>query len=226
MKTPEFDVYVAYSAADASFARTLMDALRAGGLEIFDPGNLPAGENLRDVVVAAMAECRAVIAVVTPESAGSPSIAVELGAALAWMKPIFVLTSDAAASSQFAELAGFRVYDPSRVDDVIFEIKQSSAPLSDADRNTLIKLYATMGVPTDRLVSQPASVVELAEAFRRQRRKNISGERLVQELIRLRKQGRLSRTRPARSGRAARRPGSHHAGAIAAVRSDKRTSRR
>lgn len=194
-KTTTNDVFLSYSMADAEAARTVTASFVAAGIQVFDLAELRPGENLQQVVMKAIAEASALVAVLKPSSSSNPSIAVEIGAAWAWNKPVFVISTDEQDLRPPSFLGDARVYPPSRVDDVIRAIRRSLQPLSDEDRHVLRAVYASLNLSTDNLVQQPTAVDALATSFNRRRHKHVSGERLVQELIRMRKQGRLPRLR-------------------------------
>lgn len=197
MNERAFDVFLSYSATDTKIARSVAIALRARGLEVFEAAAVPVGAPIRAAVVSAIAECKAVVAIVTADSIDSPNIAVELGAGIAWLRPVYILTSDVPASRKFAELAQVRVFELSQIDDVVFEIERASEPLSEPEREALIGLFRGVRSSVDRLVLQPQSVAALAESFARKCGKYVAGERLVHELLRLRKRGRLHKSKSA-----------------------------
>jgi hypothetical protein len=193
--TTLYDVFLSYSMADAEVARRVSSSLRAADLQVFDLAKLGVDENLQESVMQAIAESSALVAVLPPNGTSNPNIAVEIGAALAWNKPVHLVSTDEHDLRSPSFLSSARVYPPSRVDDVIYAIKQSLRPFSDVDRKTLFRAYAALNVPTDQLVRQPVSVEQLAKLFNRQRPESVSGERLLQELIRNRKRGKLPRLR-------------------------------
>ena len=67
---------------------------------------------------------------------------------------------------------------------------------SDADRSLLIKLYADLKVPVDQLDLDPGPLEDLTKEFNKSSKKVVSGDRLLSELLRLRKQGKLPTRRP------------------------------
>ncbi|MEW6252245.1 MAG: toll/interleukin-1 receptor domain-containing protein [Planctomycetota bacterium] len=195
MTEPRHDVFLSYSIADARFARSVANSLRAAGILVFDPVALRAGGNLQQAVMRAIAESAAVVAVLS-NRASAPSIGVEIGAAWAWRKPIFIIREDENDLRSPWALPDLRVYSASAIDDLAHAIRQGMQPLlSEQEQESLVAAYSTLNVPTDQLLSRPAAIDELAAAFSRRGGRQIAGERLVQELIRLRKQGALPRLR-------------------------------
>jgi len=88
-------------------------------------------------------------------------------------------------------LRGYRVASISKLPQIVREIKKVQQAFPDGDREALVEVYCDLGVATDKLLGQPLLVRELADDFNQQTKSAIGGERLVQELIRLRKQGKL-----------------------------------
>lgn len=194
-REPLYDVFLSYSAADAVIARSVVKSLTASGLQVFELSRAEVGRDVQKTIVQAIAESAALIAIVTPESSRNPNVAVEVGAAWAWTKPIYVLATDEVHAPFGAVLGAARVYRLSDIDDVILEIKRSRRPLSAPDRDALIDAFQALGVSVDVLISQPAMITRLAELFNADRGGRVAGEQLVQELLRLRKQGKLPRRR-------------------------------
>jgi hypothetical protein len=67
--------------------------------------------------------------------------------------------------------------------------------LTDEDRSYLTELYADMGVSVDQLILNPRQLGELVKKYNRSRGKDLAGERLLSELLRMRKQGKLVKNR-------------------------------
>ena len=190
------DVFISYSMNNASIAGQVAESLRAAGLQVFDMTQVSPGVDLQETLMGALAESSAMVGIVGSDGLSSPSTAVEIGAAWAWNKPVYVISAEANSKrEELALMAGVRVYPLARIDEVIFAIKQALRPLSDKDYESLMAIYRSLRIPTDRFVSQPVSVDKLAKKFSELSGKSISGEKLVQELIRLRKQGRLPKLR-------------------------------
>jgi hypothetical protein len=129
-------------------------------------------------------------------------MSIELGAARAWNKPIHVIVSDPASTRLPAAIAGSRLYTAGRLDDVITSIRSSLGQLSEEDRSHLAALYSQSARSVDQLAMQPGRLSELTDRFNRDRRTSFTSERLLSELMRLRKQGRLTRGRSKPGARA------------------------
>jgi hypothetical protein len=185
-----YDVFVSYATRDASLALDIANACRASGLEAFTYTEIRAGENFSDALWEALAESRALLTILSP-SGPTPTMAIEIGAARAWNKPIYAVVTDPSSLPIPSALSGIQLYTVGRIEDVIQAIKLGVQQLSEEDRSYLIQLYSTLGVPVDRLALDPKHLEELVRKFRAGRGREVSGERLLSELIRLRKNGKL-----------------------------------
>jgi hypothetical protein len=192
-----FDVFISYSTPDAAFALEVANGCRAAGLEAFafaDPLTAPIDG---DVLWEALAESRAWLAILSP-SGLTPSMAIEFGAARAWNKPIYAIATDLSSTRLPSALSGIRLDSIGRLPDIIRDIKANVRQLSDEDRDFLAQLYAEKGIGADQFALDPKQLDDLVDRFHRGRGKKVAGERLLSELLRLRKQGKLPRLRPAR----------------------------
>jgi hypothetical protein len=193
-RSKTYDVVISHSVSDASLAAELANACRASGLEaVTDRELLPGGE-AGDVLWEALAESRALLAVLSP-SGPTPSMGIEIGAARAWNKPIFVVLTEPSFTHLPSALSDAAVYPPGRIGDVIEAIKVSGQQLSDDDLVLLANVFRGVGVSVDELALDPKHLQELVKRFNTRTRKNVPGERLLSELLRMRKQGRLSKSR-------------------------------
>jgi len=172
------------------FAQELSKAFQANHLEAFVTGDLSTGARLGDSLWEALAESRALI-VVVPTSGPTPNMGIEIGAAAAWNKPTFGIISDPSVSNLPLTVPEMPLYTLGRIDEVIQKVKESGQQLSDADLQSLSRLYAEMGESVDRFALEPALLSDLTRHFRKDTGKTVPGERLLSELLRLRKQGHL-----------------------------------
>lgn len=191
-----YDVFISHSANDSPFAMKVADACRANGLEVFSDRDLHVGVQIGDALWEALAESRALLTILSP-SGPTPNMAIEIGAARAWSKPIFAVTSDPSSTRIPTALSGMPLYSIGRIEDVITAIKASGEQLTDADRDFLTEIYRESEVSVDQLALEPQNLDRLVQKFRTATGKNISGERLLSEMLRMRKQGRLKRTKAA-----------------------------
>jgi hypothetical protein len=193
------DVFISHSAGDAKLAAEIADAFRANGLDAVTYAELLSDANASDALWDALAESRALLVILSPLGQ-SPSMTIELGAARAWNKPVFGIVTDPAISRLPSDLSGIRLFTPGRIEEVIRAVKLAGQELSDADRDLLSKAYSGIGIPVDQLALQPSHLEKLAHRFGVGAGKTVSEERLLSELFRLRKQGKLA------SGRMTSRP--------------------
>lgn len=184
------DVFISHSAEDSWLASRIAEACRLNGLDAITDGELLAGDNPGDLVWDAVAESRAVL-VILSRSGLTPSMGIEVGAAQAWNKPMFGIIPDPTYTDIPSGLSGLHLYTPARIPDVIRAIKHSSAELSEDDRASLIGLYGDLGIPVDQLTLDPRDLEALVSRFREATGKSLSGERILTELLRMRKRGQL-----------------------------------
>ena len=186
-----YDVFIAHSAADARSAADLAAVFRANGLEPFTGEEISPGDDVSDVVWEALAESKALIAVIS-RSELSSSVALEIGAAQAWNKPIYAVVTDPASIRLPASLARVRHITPSAIEEVIFDLKRSAEALTAEEENVLAELYTESGVPVDAFFLDHYQLRKLTEKFNKRAGKAVRGEKLLYELLRMRKRARLS----------------------------------
>jgi hypothetical protein len=188
------DVLISHAAKDSSLAQDIADACRENGLETAIDAELLSGPNASDALWEALAESRALVTILAP-SGLTPWMIIEIGAAGAWNKPIFGIITDPSITRLPSGLTGIRPYTTGRLQDVINEIKLSARELTEEDRAFLTGIPAKMGVSVEQLALDPRRREEIVKAFRKGRGKTVSEERLLSELLRLRKQGKFVRSR-------------------------------
>ena len=188
------DVFISNSAGDAKLAAEIADAFRANGLDAVTYAELLTDANASDALWDALAESRALVAILS-RSGPTPFMTFELGAARAWNKPVFGIVTDPSFTRLPSDLSGIPLFTPGRIEEVITAVKLAGQELSDADRNLLAKAYSEQEISVDQLALQPRQLEKLAHRFNVGAGKSVSGERLLSELLRLRKQGRLAKSR-------------------------------
>ena len=190
-----YDVFLSYSLTEARVADLVERTLSEAGLDVFNSAKAEVDGTNRNVLWRALAESSALVAIIPPLRTLPSTVSVEIGAAMAWHKAIYVIHTERGHAKLPKYLASFPAYPVSRIDDVALAITRGLVLLGEEDRSVLGTLYSKLGIPTDRLLQEPAAIEEFAEEFNRQRGTHMSGERLLQELIRLRKSGDLPRLR-------------------------------
>ena len=196
--TPTFDVFVSHSSRDRAFAADVADRLKAEGLQPFHDASFVVGQEISKAIWDALAECHAFIVIVSPESGLDAMGMVELGAATAWNKPIFVLLNGPASTPVPEALVNYHVYPRNRIDEVLTQIRRSLEPITDEERQVLTEIYRDLSIPADRLSQSPRELQQLVETFNGKTNKQLSGNRLLSELLRMRKQAKLPRLSPIR----------------------------
>ncbi len=198
-----YDVYLSFSTHDASVAAVVRQALADGGLDVFTSDTVRAGEDWGLQIHKALAASQALVIVVSRPSDFSRAMLVELGAAMAWKKPIYVLLDGLPRTQVPTFLRGYAIYPISKLADVVAAILQTANPLTDEEQKTLLDLYEDMATPVDRMLTEPALLASLAERFNQQVGTDRSAEFLAKELLTLRKRGAMPRVveRPKRRGR-------------------------
>jgi len=193
-QTPIYDVFLSYSMKEHVAVDLVRRALRHAELSVFGIDKVDVGDNIQSTLWRALAESAALVVIISPDEAPSSVTSVEVGAAMAWHKPIYIVhTGKNIVLPSY--LADFLVYPISRVDEVIQSIKRGLTRLSQSELSILREIYVKMAIPTDRLLRDPASIDKLAREFDARCKKKVPGEQLAQELIRLRKTGNLPKLR-------------------------------
>jgi hypothetical protein len=198
-----YDVFLSYSLHDAGVAAVVRQALTEGGLDVFTSDRLKSGEDWGEQIQNALVVSQALVIVVSRPSELPPSMLVELGAAIAWKKPVFVLLDGISRSQLPTFLQSFNIHPISKLPQVIAEILRPTSPFTESERQALSELYSSLGIPVDRLLTDSASLTSLAERFNESVGANWSAERLAQELLILRKRAAL----PKVSGKSKRHRG-------------------
>jgi len=185
-----YDVFLSYSLDLQSQAKVIANKFAHAGLAVFNLSEIGPGYNIVEETWQALAESWALVVLVEPGTV-PPSVAVEIGAASAWQKPIYILTEGEGEYHVPAYFSKYEVFKSSEIEKVIELISQALKPLSDGDIQALAKAYVGLCIPTDRLLREPSSIERLRNILWKESGLRISGERMMQELIRLRKRGRL-----------------------------------
>jgi hypothetical protein len=88
-------------------------------------------------------------------------------------------------------LTRFEAFPFSKLERVVKHVKQNAKPLSEERQEILAEVYEKLGVPMDQYLTHPILVERLTAEFKKMARSSVPGERLVRELLRLRKAGEL-----------------------------------
>lgn len=195
VQTTIYDVFLSYSLTEGEIADLVERALTQAGLDVFNPARLEPASHTRDVLWRALVESSALVVIADPQRAPGSNVGVEVGAAMAWHKPVYVVHANSGTVTLPSYLRKFPAYPMSRVDDVAQSVKRGLTTLSQEERSLLLSVYADLAIPLDRLLAEPEHVDALGEEFNRRCERQVAGERLAQELLRVRKAGQLPRIR-------------------------------
>jgi len=194
-----YDVFISHSAGDSALALEVANACRESGLDAVTDTELRRGADVSNALREAIAESRVLLIILSPSGLTSWMV-FEIGAARAWKKPIYGIVTDQSISPLPTALIHVRLYTTDMLQDVINAINVNIAQLTEEDRTFLTKVFAGMGISVDQLALNPRRLGDLEKRFNAGTGKTVSGERLLSELLRLRKQGKLVRARsPSRS---------------------------
>ena len=75
-------VFISHAATDAKLAKRIADALREGGLQVWDDTQILPGDNWGAKLAEALQESDAMVVLLTPDSVHSPNLSYEAGYAL------------------------------------------------------------------------------------------------------------------------------------------------
>ncbi|MEX0728324.1 MAG: hypothetical protein WD065_18785 [Planctomycetaceae bacterium] len=179
-------MYIAYEHRDEKVAEKITEVLQSYEFSVFRGMNETEGSVDENSVWEAMAESRAVVAVI-PDDATLSAMAFELGAATAWNKPIYGVTSRTTLAQMPHAWRNMKLFPMSRIDEVAQLILRSSQPISEHEVEQLSECYVKIGIPADQLALQPNSLAELVRKFNKMTKRQMSGEEVLSLLLRLRK---------------------------------------
>ncbi len=191
------DIFLSYPFDLGAQAETVAEAFEKAGLAVFAVPEVEPGQDVLQEMWQALAESWAVVALLKSKTL-SPAVAIEIGAAAAWQKPIYLLTERKVRQDVAVDISMYEVFSISQIDEVVDLISRSLSPLNENQKDALKRAYQKLGVPTDQLLMEPASIDRLNKMILKQSKLKLSGERIMQELLRLRKKGKLPRVKRTR----------------------------
>lgn len=194
-KSKTYDVFISYSFQDIEVAHRIRDWMEAEGLVPFLASSEDLSSNkqsIYDVMREALVESEALV---VATSFGKPSLGmgIEFGAASAWGIPIYVVFDGPKPPELSGMIRGFPVYPLQRIDEVVAAIHKELQALSDEELAILAALYCEYDVPVNRMSIEPGILGRLTQRFNRRTGRNLSGERLLRVMMRLRKSGKWPR---------------------------------
>ncbi len=182
-----YDVFLSYSLTEGQTADLVGRALTEAGLSVVSQLKAPATADEEEPLWQILAESDALVAIIDPQRTLPSAIGVEVGAAMAWHKPVYVVHTEIGNITLPSHLGSIQAYPISRIDDVVQSLKRQLKPLPEEQQFVLRSVYAKLGIPMDKLLGEPVFIEKLARDFNQQCGTNTSGERLAQELVRLQK---------------------------------------
>jgi len=91
----KYDIFISSQSKDREWVRSLVNALSEQALRVwYDEVEIKPGDLWRDQIEEGLRESTYVVFVITPETARSNWMAVELGAALALQKPVIPVVAE------------------------------------------------------------------------------------------------------------------------------------
>jgi nucleoside 2-deoxyribosyltransferase len=192
------DVFLSHGLDLVREAKAIAKEFSDAGLTVFDASEIKPGYDIMEETWQALAESWAVVVLIKTGTM-PPSVAVEIGAASAWNKPVYVLMEGKGEYHLPLYISQHEVFELSEVGKVVESIRDALRPMSEDQREILKQAYHTLGVPTDRLLQDPNSIDKLRRVLSKDAHTVVSGERIMQELLRLRKAGKLPKLAPGKS---------------------------
>jgi hypothetical protein len=200
MKEKSIDVFLSHASPDSAVAQKIVDRLQSAGLVTFSSGGLDPGKETSNGIWQALAESRALIALISPRPTSAMGI-VEIGAAAVWNKPIFLLLNGPSSTKLPSALSAYPVYPINRLEDVIQAIRSTLEPLTDKEQRVLKDIYREFCIPVDQLSLSPNVLHEMTKQFNKNAHKQFSEEKLLSEILRMRKKRQLPPLRGAQTPR-------------------------
>lgn len=197
---PFFDVFLSASKLDLGLAAVVRSRLEEAGLTVYIPEREPEQDSAAtyDHIREAVANARTFVVVLTPVFVNSANLAVESGGAWVWNKPTFLLLDGMSKAGIPVYLRRHQAFPMSKLSRAVATVARAASPLSEPDLKRLFDLYQQVGIPTHRLATEPDALDTLTQKFNASSSTSQTPERLLMELMRLRKQSRLPRLRKPR----------------------------
>jgi len=193
------DVFLSASARDVGMTQVVRHALEEAGLAVFVPEREEISPRAADAIREAIAESGAFVALLTPSHVNSNLLAIEIGGASTWNKPIFLLLDGLTGREIPSYLKRYKAFPATKLSTLVRSVLASCRPLSEPSLEILISMYSGLDVPADWLFRQPDLLDSLTRDFNKVTGEDLSAERVLREILTMRKRGQLQKTRHARS---------------------------
>jgi hypothetical protein len=200
------DVFLSFPQSETAWAAAVERRMLDAGLSVFVARDVPGLDaDAADRTWDAMAESAAVVSLARGPRETSPSLLFEVGAAMAWNKPVYVVYAGDPPADLPKYVNDFGVFPADRIDHVIGLVRNGEPSMTERERDALVRAYKSVGVTIDQMLLEPAKSDQLVRAYRRNSKSRIPGEQLFRELLHMRKRGQLVSTARGRAkGRVAR----------------------
>ncbi|HUO09883.1 MAG TPA: hypothetical protein VM008_16385 [Phycisphaerae bacterium] len=190
-----YDVFLTSTTNATGLVVKVEAILIAAGLKVFSPLRVPAGANMWERLREELGASLSVVAVLGEYTHLPPSLAIEIGAALAWNKPTYALLENLAELEPGVLPADVQVLDLPHIDQVVQDVHEISQPLTAEQKQLLAEVYTDVNVPTDQLPRSPDALSRFTDRFNKATHRRWSSERLLREVLVMRKSGRLPKLR-------------------------------
>ena len=194
MKTERiYDVFLSYAPSDSGDASAVRRILESAGMAVFSPYDVAPGDRYGDKTRDALTLSTAVVVIVTGGARNSDNVLLEIGAASAGGLPVIPVLSGISADQLPVYLKHYVPVPIADSNALVERIKSLATPFSEDELEALNSIYQTVGVPADRLATEPLELLKFTRKFKSATRNDRSDMRILQELLRRRKQGKLPR---------------------------------
>ena len=190
-----YDVILLANPLDTELAEQVQQAFETSDLSVFSFTEIEPGSEWDDSVREAFAESQACVVIVTPSVIASARLAMVIGAAWGWEKPIYALMEGVSREEIPLFLTIAERIPFSELPKVVDAVVRSTAPIQAPEKRCLSELYRQTGVPADQLAIEPALLEDFTRKFNLTTKAQRSSEQILRELFRMRKRGRLPRVR-------------------------------
>lgn len=194
---PIYDVFLVHHPHDDGVAAMVIREFEQAGCGVYPQLTTPVNlvDGIQMPVMDALVDSSAMVLLLTRTSVESRWFAFAVGVAMAWDKPVVVLHDGIELRSIPEFLNQFQLVPLSNLDRVVQQVQLLRKPLTDSQRDSLASAYRELGVPADQLLLDVKQRRKLASLFSEHEKETVPVNRLLQELIRLRKQGELPKQR-------------------------------
>jgi hypothetical protein len=196
------DVFLTFPLSERDTAKLVRDSLSQAGFRVITADTATTGSEWKNDLWISLVQSDAVVVLTTNVQPPSANSLVEIGAAMAWNKPIFVLQKELVVTPP-APLQSFPRFNVARLDDLADAIRRSAAArtkkesLSSEQQAALADAFVEQALPVDRIVSDVDTLDAFTDIVNRRINARITSAQVARHLLWLRKAGRLRSLRRA-----------------------------